>query len=128
MSTIFELCNPLVLTIVGTSEFHYINGGKNGSEMPKGIRGTKMPNVLDDRKKTATALADAITVIDDIYQDRNNTAIVDALLLVVLNVLRDAEEHTKKEVKEWTIYYKKREFADKLEEEMNREEEDNDEE
>ena len=87
-----------------------------------------MPNVLDDRKKTATALADAITVIDDIYQDRNNTAILDALLLVVLNVLRDAEEHTKKEVKDWTIYYKKREFADKLEEDMNREEEDNDEE
>lgn len=85
-----------------------------------------MPNVLDDRKKTATALADAITIIDGIYQDRNNTAIVDALLLVVLNVLRDAEEHTNKEVKEWTIYYKKREFEAKLMEEMNREEDNSD--
>jgi hypothetical protein len=87
-----------------------------------------MPNVLDDRKKTATALADAITIIDDIYQDRNNTAIVDALLLVVLNVLRDAEEHTKKEVKDWTIYYKKQEMGRMLEAEMNREEENSDEE
>jgi len=85
-----------------------------------------MPNVLDDRKKTATALADAITIIDGIYQDRNNTAIVDALLLVVLNVLRNAEEHTNKEVKEWTIYYKKREFEAKLMEEMNREEDNSD--
>lgn len=87
-----------------------------------------MPNILDDRKKTADDLADAIRVIDTIYQNKNNTAIVDALLLVVLNTLGDAEEHTKKEVKEWTIYYKKREFEAKLEAEMNREEEDNDEE
>lgn len=87
-----------------------------------------MPNVLDDRKKTADDLADAICVINTIYQNKNNTEIVDALLLVVLNVLRDAEDHTKKEVKEWTIYYKKREFEAKLEAEMNRDEEDSDEE
>lgn len=85
-----------------------------------------MPNVLDDRKKTADDLADAIRMINTIYQNKNNTAIIDALLLVVLNTLQDAEEHTKKDVKEWTIYYKKKEMGRMLEEEMNREEDNSD--
>ena len=86
-----------------------------------------MPNILDDRKKTADDLANAIRMIDMIYQNKNNNQIIDALLLVVLNTLGDAEEHIKKEVKEWTIYYKKRDFEAKLEAEMNGEEDSSDE-
>lgn len=86
-----------------------------------------MPNILDDRKKTADDLANAIRMIDTIYQNKNNNQIIDALLLVVLNTLGDAEEHIKKEVKEWTIYYKKRDFEAKLEAEMNGEEDSSDE-
>jgi antitoxin component HigA of HigAB toxin-antitoxin module len=86
-----------------------------------------MPNILDDRKKTADDLANAIRMIDTIYQNKNNNQIIDALLLVVLNTLGDAEEHIKKEVKDWTIYYKKRDFEAKLEAEMNGEEDSSDE-
>ena len=78
--------------------------------------------ILNDRKKTAVDLADAVRIIDKIYQDKNNTAVLDALLLVVLNTLADAQEHNDKEVKEWTIYEKVKEVKEKVEAEMNADE------
>jgi len=78
--------------------------------------------ILNDRKKTAVDLADAVRIIDKIYQDKNNTAVLDALLLVVLNTLADAQEHNDKEVKQWTIYEKVEEVREKVEAEMNADE------
>jgi len=78
--------------------------------------------ILNDRKKTAVDLADAVRIIDKIYQNKNNTAVLDALLLVVLNTLADAQEHNDKEVKEWTIYEKVKEVREKVEAEMNADE------
>jgi hypothetical protein len=78
--------------------------------------------ILNDRKKTAVDLADAVRIIDKIYQDKNNTAVLDALLLVVLNTLADAQEHNDKEVKEWTIYEKVKEVREMVEAEMNADE------
>jgi antitoxin component HigA of HigAB toxin-antitoxin module len=79
-------------------------------------------SILNDRKKTAVDLADAVRIIDKIYQNKNNTAVLDALLLVVLNTLADAQEHNDKEVKEWTIYEKVKEVREKVEAEMNADE------